>query len=104
MDNWILYKYRFYFVESEICDFVHFIEVNERKAARDLQGESRGVKILADDVREQQKSDEMHDRWVLTANVLNRFFMMIFVFSIFLTLVAVFMMDKPEKLSTQAHT
>jgi len=55
--------------------------------------ESRAVKILADDVKEQDKTDELREEWVLAANVLNRFFIWLFLVSIVITLIAVFAVD-----------
>lgn len=55
--------------------------------------ESRAVKILADSVKEQEKTDELQDEWVLAANVLNRFFMWLFFASVVITLIAVFSVD-----------
>lgn len=55
--------------------------------------ESRAVKILADSVKEKEKTDELQDDWVLAANVLNRFFMWLFLASVVITLIAVFSVD-----------
>ena len=55
--------------------------------------ESRAVKILADSVKEQEKTDELQDEWVLAASVLNRFFMWLFLASVVITLIAVFSVD-----------
>lgn len=55
--------------------------------------ESRAVKILADNVKEQDKTDELQEEWVLTANVLNRFFIWLFLSSVVITLIAVFAVD-----------
>lgn len=55
--------------------------------------ESRAVKILADSVKEQDKKDELQDQWVLAANVLNRFFICLFIASVVITLIAVFAVD-----------
>lgn len=55
--------------------------------------ESRAVKILTDNVKEQDKTDELREEWVLAANVLNRFFIWLFLISIVITLIAVFAVD-----------
>lgn len=55
--------------------------------------ESRAVKILTDNVKEQDKTDELLEEWVLAANVLNRFFIWLFLISIVITLIAVFAVD-----------
>ena len=55
--------------------------------------ESRAVKILAESVKEKDKMDEIHALWVLAANVLNRFFIWLFLSSVVITLVAVFAVD-----------
>lgn len=55
--------------------------------------ESRAVKILADNVKEQDKTDELQEEWVLAANVLNRFFIWLFLSSVVITLIAVFAVD-----------
>jgi len=55
--------------------------------------ESRAVKILADNVKEQDKTDELREEWVLAANVLNRFFIWLFLISVVITLIAVFAVD-----------
>lgn len=55
--------------------------------------ESRAVKILAENVKEQDKTEELQEQWILAANVLNRFFTWIFLFSVVITLLAVFAVD-----------
>ncbi|XP_078348085.1 neuronal acetylcholine receptor subunit alpha-9-like isoform X2 [Oculina patagonica] len=55
--------------------------------------ESRAVKILADNVKEQDKTDELQEEWALAANVLNRFFIWLFLSSVVITLIAVFAVD-----------
>lgn len=55
--------------------------------------ESRAVKILAENVKEQDKTDELQEKWILAANVLNRFFIWLFLASVVITLIAVFAVD-----------
>ncbi|KAJ7390925.1 Neuronal acetylcholine receptor subunit alpha-7 [Desmophyllum pertusum] len=55
--------------------------------------ESRAVKILADNVKEQDKTDELQEEWELAANVLNRFLILLFLSSVVITLIAVFAVD-----------
>lgn len=66
--------------------------LNEKKPELPV-AESRAVKILAESVKEKDKMDEIHALWVLAANVLNRFFIWLFLFSVVITLVAVFAVD-----------
>ena len=44
-------------------------------------------------MKEQDKKDELQDQWVLAANVLNRFFICLFLASVVITLIAVFAVD-----------
>lgn len=55
--------------------------------------ESRAVKLLADIVKEQDKTDKLQEQWIMAANVLNRFFIWLFLASIVITLIAVFAVD-----------
>ena len=55
--------------------------------------ESRAVKILAENVKEQDKTDELQEKWILAANVLNRFFIWLFLAAVVITLIAVFAVD-----------
>jgi len=55
--------------------------------------ESRAVKILAENVKDKDKTDELQKQWVLAANVLNRFFILLFLSSVVITLLAVFAVD-----------
>jgi len=55
--------------------------------------ESRAVKILADIVKQQDKTDKLQEQWIMAANVLNRFFIWLFLASIVITLIAVFAVD-----------
>lgn len=55
--------------------------------------ESRAVKILAENVKENDKTDEIHEQWLLAANVLNRFFIWLFLIAVIITIIAVFTED-----------
>lgn len=55
--------------------------------------ESRAVKILAENVKEQDKTDELQEQWIMAANVLNRFFIWLYLACIVITLIAVFAVD-----------
>lgn len=68
--------------------FVHKGKRLEQPAA-----ESRAVQILADIVKQQDKTDKLQEQWIMAANVLNRFFIWLFLASIVITLIAVFAVD-----------
>ena len=70
----------------------HIARIQEKKPELPVV-ESRAVKILAENVKEQDKTDELKDQWNLAANVLNRFFIWLFLSSVVITLIAVFAVD-----------
>ena len=86
------------------CDILYSIfrsfstEAREKKAVLPT-AESKAIKILANNITEQEESEELRERWILTANVFNRFFTWLFLFSIIITLLAVFAMDSPTNKS-----
>ena len=43
-----------------------------------------------DNIRDEEKEEEMRAKWLLAANVINRFFLVLFTFSVVVTLLAVF--------------
>lgn len=71
---------------------LYLTALQEKKSELPI-AESRAVKILTDNVKEQDKTDELREEWVLAANVLNRFFIWLFLISIVITLIAVFAVD-----------
>lgn len=72
--------------------FVHSATIPKKKS--DLPAaESRAVKILAENVKENDKTDEIHEQWLLAANVLNRFFIWLFLIAVIITIIAVFTED-----------
>lgn len=79
--------------------FVHSATIPKKKS--DLPAaESRAVKILAENVKENDKTDEIHEQWLLAANVLNRFFIWLFLIAVIITIIAVFTEDT-TRLETQ---
>lgn len=78
--------------DKSFCRFLCTAAVQEKKAELPV-AESLAVKILAENIKDRDKSEEVQEQWVLAANVLNRFFIWLFLFSVVITLVAVFAVD-----------
>ena len=78
--------------EKSFCCFLSTAAFQEKKAELPV-AESRAVKILAEDIKERDRSEEGQEQWVLAANVLNRFFIWLFLASVVITLLAVFTVD-----------
>lgn len=72
--------------------FVHLATIPKKKSDLPV-AESRAVKILAENVKENDKTDEIHEQWLLAANVLNRFFISLFLIAVIITFIAVFTED-----------
>lgn len=75
------------------CNCLLYSAALQEKKSELPVAESRAVKILADNVKEQDKTDELREEWALAANVLNRFFIWLFLISVVITLIAVFAVD-----------
>lgn len=55
--------------------------------------DDKALDYLVDKVREDARTEKLKEKWVIAANVLNRFFTGLFIFAAIVTIIAIFIIE-----------